>query len=479
MFCSACGSQTPDEARFCAVCGQPVAPAGAPSPAAVSPVPPPPPSTPPVATPPTFPPVPPAPTGYTGYGPQVVAGYGVPPKGPDNNNRKGLWIGIAVAAVIIIGAAVAVPLLLRDGHDTTTTSTVAHTTTSTTSSSTTETSTTTTSEATTTTTVAAGAPGDSAGEWVELDAPKVDGEAWAACVSDQALLIKGMANNQPTLHAYMMDSGDLIQLPIEASEFYGEDLDGLLAVWWEGDYDEETYEYYNEHVYSYLLPNGPKIEVAAGSSMTDPQVAGSWITWAEREPWEENPEEYSLLRVLGVQVDSSGVPVGEPTVLVSSATAYTLGDSFWTYSLSGTHLAWENATAVDIYDAGTYVMDLEALQPLAVGGEAWRPSVSGDTLVYYQDGLKAMDLTTRGTREIDLRGDFATAAPTFAAYFRAIESPDDYSYEIVARGYGGDYEQVLGKQSEPPWLSPFTAASDTHVAFAADGVLHLFEWQGR
>ncbi len=122
-------------------------------------------------------------------------------------------------------------------------------------------------------------------------------------------------------------------------------------------------------------------------------------------------------------------------------------------------------------------MDLEARQPLIVGNQAWRPSVGDDTLVYYEDGLKAMDLATRETREIDLLGDFATAAPTFAAYFRAIESPDEYSYEIVARGYDGNYEQVLGMQSEPPWLSPFIAASDTHVAFAAGGVLHLFEWQ--
>jgi hypothetical protein len=180
-----------------------------------------------------------------------------------------------------------------------------------------------------------------------------------------------------------------------------------------------------------------------------------------------------------VKVDPSGAPVGEPVELVSSATGFALGDSVWTYSLSDTHIAWEQAAPVGLYDTGTYTMDLSTLQPLVVGDQAWRPSVQGDNVVYYQDGLKATDLVTGEVREIDPSGDFAAAAPTFATYFRSVETDGESNYEIVARGYTGSYEQVLGRQSEPPWFSPLIAASGTHVAFAVDGVVHVFEWQGQ
>jgi hypothetical protein len=165
--------------------------------------------------------------------------------------------------------------------------------------------------------------------------------------------------------------------------------------------------------------------------------------------------------------------------LVPSATAYALGDSVWTYGLSETHLAWEQATAAGLFDAGTYTMDLATLQPLVVGNEAWRPALGGSTLVYYQDGLKAADLGTGQVREVDSSGDFATASSTFAAYFRSVEIDGESRYEIVARGYGGNYEQVLGQQYNPPWLSPMIAASDNHVAYAVDGVAHVFEWRAR
>jgi hypothetical protein len=158
-----------------------------------------------------------------------------------------------------------------------------------------------------------------------------------------------------------------------------------------------------------------------------------------------------------------------------------LGDSSWTYSLGETFLAWEQAAAVGALDTGTYVLDLSNMPagPQSIGTEAWRPSIGGDTLVYWENGLKALDLKTGEKREIDPKGDFPAAAPTFAAYFRPIESGDGTTYEIVARGLTGGYEQVLAQQADAPWLSPAIAASGKRVAFVADGTLHVFDWKGR
>jgi hypothetical protein len=390
--------------------------------------------------------------------------------------------------VIVIAAAVAVPLVVLAGDDETTqtttasrtTSTAASTTTSTVAASTsTSTSASTSSTSTSTTEAPAGAPGDSPGEWVEMDLPGVPSPAYAVCASDQALLVDVEAGDGYALYAYLLDTGMVVEMPIDASEFYGEDMDGLMAVWWEGDFDEDLGEYYNEHIYAFRLPDGPRIEVAARESMSYPQVAGDWITWVEGDSWEENPDEYWLLRVYGVRIDSNGTPMSGPVELVSSATAFALGDSVWTYDLSPTHLTWEQAAPVGVFDAGTYTMDLNTLQPLILGAEVWRPSLGGGNVVYYSDGLKAADLATGQVREIDLGGDFPTAAATFTAYFRSANTDGESSYEIVARGYNGLYEQVLGRQNEPPWLSPLISASDRHVAFAVDGVAHVFEWQGR
>jgi hypothetical protein len=89
-----------------------------------------------------------------------------------------------------------------------------------------------------------------------------------------------------------------------------------------------------------------------------------------------------------------------------------------------------------------------------------------------------MDLASGGTADIDANGDFVTAAPTFAVYYRS--AADSGAYEIVARGYSGEHEQVLATQTDaPPWLSPPLAACAQHVAFVADGSLHVFEWKAK
>jgi len=437
-------------ARFCGHCGAPV---GSESKIAA-------------AVPPQIRPVPPVP-------------------GTANRRRRGLWIAIAAAAVVI-AMAIAVPLAVlagSDGEDATTVSTHRPTTTSATTPPTTSagpgTSATSTSSTTSTTAApAGGTPGDSAGTWVEMDIPDVPAGVYTVSVSDEALLMEAQTDTGFKLYAHMFEEGELIEIPMDAPDVGGVDIDGRLAVWWEGRYDEEAGTYVDQRIYACSLPGGPKVEVAGGGrSVGFPQVAGSWVTWVEGSPWDENPDEYWRMPIFGVIVDSEGVPAAEPIELMSSPIASVIGDSFWIYSLSKTHLAWEQMAATDIFDSGTYVMDLGSLEPLIVGNEAWRPSIGGDTLVYWENGLKATDLASGRVSEIDPAGDFATAGPTFAVYFRGVERGDASGWDIVARGFSGKHEQVLGEASDAPWLTSAIAASAHHVAFVAGGEVHVFEWQ--
>ncbi len=485
MFCSACGKQIRDDAHFCAECGAPVAQHGTSVPETHPIVPPPteplpqPTHTAPSPQPPSSPREPYSPAPPPGRG-----SYGVPPVSPGKKNRTGLWIGIAAAAVIIIAAAIIVPLVALGDDDESTETTEPAQTTSTsiveTTSTTPASSESSTTSSASTTVPTPGSPGDSSGDWAEVEIPGIPAGSLVASVSEQAMLIESDPDNQRALYAYLFDSGTIVELPIEAQEFYGADLDGLLAVWWEGTYDQPAGEYSDEHIYAFRLPDGPKVEVAgAGRAMSYSQVAGGWITWVEGDPWVENPDEYYLLKIFGVQVDSNGRPLGDPIELVSSATAFALGDAVWTYSLSDAHLAWEQAASVDLFEPGTYIMDLASRQPLVVGQEAWRPSVASGQVAYYENGLKVADISTGNVREIDPSGDFPAAAPSYAAYFRSVQTGDESAWEIVARGYDGNHEQVLGRQYYPPWLSPLIGVSGNRVAFTADGVTHLFEWQSR
>ena len=397
----------------------------------------------------------------------------------------GLWIGLAAALAILIAAGLVLWLVvLDDDEDNTATATTMRTTSTTGPGSTTTSAvstsavSTSTSASTSTTIAITGDPGDSPGEWAEIDASAFPGGVYAVAVSDEAVLIDAKTGDGYALYAYMMDTGELVELPLDYPDFYDEDLEGRLAVWWEGTYQEDTDTYNDEHIYAYPLPDGPKVEVVAelDASYNFPQIAGPWITWAEGGPWQENPDEYWLVKIRGLQVNTRGEPEGDPSELVAEATSFALGDSTWTYSLSATHLAWENAATVGTYGPGSYVMDLGAFRPVLLGADAWRPSLGGDKVVYYDGGLQVRDLGTDQVRELDPLGDFAAAAPTFAVYFRAVES-SDAAYEIVARGYNGAYEQVLGRQGDPPWLSPFLAVSANHVAFIIEDTLHVFEWK--
>jgi hypothetical protein len=519
VYCSSCGSQLPDGAKFCATCGAAVN-AGL--------VPPPPPDYPvdaPVDLPadqtaddraPEYQPTLAQPTEIRpaqqapparGLVPPPVSsqprpvvyqtqpdplGYAPPPvppvygRRPRRSSRVALWVGIAAAVVVLATAGVVAWRLVVRGDNSATSTTVAAQTTTTKPTSTSTTATTeaptptsTSNSPSTTSALLNTAPGDSMGQWAEMNIPEAPRGVYAAVVSDQALLLDVEQGQGYALYVYTFDTQSYLQLPIEASDFFGEDIDGNMVVWWEGDYDQATGEYSNEHIYAYALPNGPKVEVAGNrGALLYPQVSGSWVTWVQSETFAESPDDYSLYHVYGVTIDSKGNPQGQPIELVSDATAYVQGDAGWTYSLSGDHLAWENATTVGVFEPGVYQMSLTSRQPTLVGSEVWRPSLGDDKLVFTESGLMITGADGGAVTTLDPAGDFASAASTFAAYFRSVDGPDGTTYQIVARGFTGTYEQVLGEQTDAPWLSAPISASDRHVACVIDGTAHVFEWTG-
>lgn len=472
MYCSACGQQSAEGALFCSKCGSPLGIEAKDQPTVVrqDPVPGPPPQPGVVQyyPPPPPPPRPPLPE------------YSPP---PPERNQKRVWIALAIVGAVLIVIALAVPIVLayRGGEEEvaeSTTTTSAETTT--TEAEPQKTTTTVEEEPSSTTSsstpVAPGSPGDSSGEWVEAKVPDVMAQGTAVALSDEVLAVQVQTASGPGIRAKLFSTGETFELPMDADDVGGIDVEGSTVVWWEGAYDEATSSYSSQHVYEYSLPEGPKIEIAGGEgSFGYPQIAGSWVTWTEGVPWEPSPDEYWLMPIFGNMLDSGGSPVGEPTSLVPSAVASILGDATWTYSLSPTFLAWEQNAEADGFATGTHVLDLDTMATQPVGDGAWRPSLSGNTLVFWEDGLVGLDLTSGERWDIDAQGDFATAAPTFAAYFRP--APAGGGYEIAARGYTGSYEQVLTAQTTaPPWLSAFIAVSSTRVAFSDGDKTRLFEW---
>jgi len=442
MYCSNCGSQLPDDARFCKECGAPT------------------PGKEPVAPP--------------------------PPAGGRSGGR-GIWIAIAAIGIVVIALAIALPLIFLLGNDATTGETVsASSTTLATTPPTTE-QTTVSTEATTDTTTAASSttssearadiPGDSAGSWTETNVSGLDQAVNEVAVSDEALLFQtsGPAGNQ--LFAYTFDSGQTVQLPTGGQTAGSVDLDGLLAVWREANHDADN-NVTEAHIYAYLLPDGPKIEVASGTRVAYPQVSGSMVTWAEGGPWAASPDEYWDMVVKGATVDEQGRPIGAAGTLVESALASILGDSGWNYSLSDAFLAWEQQGPTGSAYTGSYMMDLGEMQPWLIASETWRPSLDKNRVVFTRNGIEVSEFASGKMQQIDPAGDFATAAPTYVAYFRPTPAGDGTTWAVVARGLTGSYEQVLLKDAgSPPWFLGPIATSAHRIAFVIDGVLHLFQWQ--
>ncbi len=441
MYCSNCGSQLPDDARFCKECG--------------------------ASTP--------------GKGPVAP-----PPPAGGRSGGRGIWIALAAIGIVVIALAIALPLIFLRANDTTTETIAASSTTLATTPPTSEQ--TTTSAAPTTETTAAptsttssepgGAiPGDSAGAWAETNISGLDQAVNEVAVSDDALLFQTSSPAGNQVFAYTFDSGQTVQLPTDAQTAGSVDIDGLLAVWREANHDADN-NVTEAHIYAYLLPDGPKIEVASGTGVAYPQVSGSIITWTEGGPWAASPDEYWDIAIKGATVDEHGQPTGAAGALVESAIASVIGDSTWTYSLSGPFLAWEQHSAAGALDAGSYMMDLGEMQPWLIDSEAWRPSLDNNRVTFTRNGIEVAEFASGQTQQIDPAGDFATAAPTYIAYFQPTPAGDGTTWAIVARGLTGSYEQVLLKDpGSPPWFLAPIATSAHRVAFVIDGVLHLFQWQ--
>jgi hypothetical protein len=390
-----------------------------------------------------------------------------PPKGP---NRTLFWIGVAAAAVLVIVLAVLIPILVTGGGDdsglTTTTAGV-----------TTTLAVTTTTLAVTTTTAVAGPVGDSAGSWVEVSVPGGPWKATEVAISEEVLLIVTSSGSVNKLSAMMLGSGQVIQLS-QSQAISGLDVEGRLAVWWEASgWDAATQTYAHQYIKSCLLPTGTKnvVSESTTSRLGLPQVALPLVTWVISEPWADNPDEYMNQRIVGNRVNDRGAPIGAADPLVPSALALTLGDSGWQYSLSGTRVAWENSVDNAGFGPGTHVMKTDGSGHQALGAEAWRPSLWGDLLLYQDGSLKVRDLGTGDTRTIDPSGDFATAGPSFAAYYK----PGTAGSLLVVRGYGGAHEQTLGELNQPPYFCPAISVSATHIAYAFEEQIRVFAWQAQ
>jgi zinc-ribbon domain len=447
MYCSNCGSQLPDEARFCKECGASAAGKGQ-------------------AVPP-------------------------PPTGGGRSGSRGIWIALAAIGIVVIALAIALPLVLLRGNDTTTIETISASSTTVTTTPPTSEQTMVSTEATTETTAApsstttgaatAGIPGDSAGSWTETNISGLDQNVNEVAVSNDALLFQtseGPAENGNRIFAYVFASKQTIQLPTDALHADSVDVDGLLAVWREATYDS-VQAVTDAHIFAYLLPDGPKIEVASGVAVSYPQVSGSMITWIEGKPWSTAPDEYWDMAIKGAAVDEHGQPTGAAGTLVESAIAAVAGDATWTYSLSDSYLAWEQASSAGALDAGSYMMDLGEMQPHLIDSEAWRPSLTGHMVAFSRNGIEVSEFGSGRTQQIDPVGDFPTAAPTYVAYFRPTPAGDGTTWAVVARGLTGSHEQVLlDDAGVPPWFLTPIATSANRIAFVIDGKLHLFGWQG-
>lgn len=444
MYCSNCGAQLPNDARFCPECGASTAPET------------------------------PTPT---------------PPPAGEGRSSQGVWIALAAIGIVVIALAIALPLILLRGDDTTTDSTdVVSSTTITTETPSTE-PTTSSTEPTTETTAAPSSstttseqgpdiPGDSAGIWTQAEISGLDEPVGEVALSDDAILFQTSGGGGDRMVAYLFDSGQTIALPVEAPVAGSPDIDGLLAVWWEATFDGD-HNVTDAHIYAYMLPDGPKVEIASGTRVGSPKVAGSVITWTEGAPWTTSPEEYWEISILVTAVDQQGRPTGASGTLVPSALAAVLGDSTWTYGLSDSFLVWEQQKSVDELGEGSYMMDLAELRPWLIDDEAWRPALEGDTVAFTRNGIEIVDFGQTQALEIDGAGDYSSLAPSYVAYYKPVSAPDAVGWQVAARGLTGAHDQVLLDEIEtPPWFQAPIATSRERIAVVIDGVLHLFSWQG-
>ena len=391
-----------------------------------------------------------------------------------SGNRTLIIVLAALVAALVLMTGVAAAFLIARTSESTTSSTFTVVTesppTSTIDGETTE-----STEATATTTTEAIEL--SSGQWVDTSVPQPAGESYAVAVSEEYLVISADSG----LYAYsLVDKGELVKIETGGTDAGSPVLDGSLLAWWEGNYDETTYEFVDMAIYAKRLPDGDRVEaVTYDRAPSYPQLSNGYLTWIQGSPAADSPDgEVWQYPIYGVPIDANGAPQGEPDLLTSAPRAYTIGDATWSYSLSGTRLAWEQQQEAEGLSAGVHLMDLTSGQIRQLGGEgAGRPSISGNVVAFRTDSLQGLDLAQDRQWTIDPSGDWPVTTSDFVVYLRSVEG-DTPGWNIVVRSLTSDVERVIGTQTTPPWLSSPIAASQRHIAWVADdGSVKLFEWQ--
>ncbi|MBU2600998.1 MAG: hypothetical protein KKA32_02350 [Actinobacteria bacterium] len=335
-----------------------------------------------------------------------------------------------------------------------------------------------TTSATTPTTRATSGDDYAGGEWVEMTVATPPGDAYFVAVSDNAAIFQ----KEGALFALEFASNRLQKIPTQLETVGSADIDGDQLVWWEGTYSATVEEWAEQAVFAYRLPSGPRVElVGTEHSPGFPLVAGSRLTWTQARPSTYAPDEIWEFPIYGIRVNPTGRPKGKAELLVPAPTGFVLGDSTWIYDLSPTHLAWENHDERSGAAYGSYVRDLRSGEETYLGLDAWRPSVAGAHVAYWDgDGLYLRDLETDEVRLLDAEGDWPALAESYVTYLRPSTRTDTSAWDIVTLGLADGSEQVVGQQTTPPWFGSAISVATRHMAYVDDdGQPHIFERRSR
>ncbi len=178
---------------------------------------------------------------------------GAPPPS-SSGNRTLIIVLAALVAALVLMTGVAAAFLIARRSETTTSSTFTLVTESPPTSTVDGGSTTTTGATATTTTEAIEL---SSGQWVDTSVPQPAGESYAVAVSEEYLVISADSG----LYAYsLVDKGELVKIETGGTDAGSPVLDGSLLAWWEGSYDETTYEFVDMAIYAKRLPDGDRVE---------------------------------------------------------------------------------------------------------------------------------------------------------------------------------------------------------------------------
>lgn len=400
------------------------------------------------------------------------------PSESPKRRKHGLYVLAGVlAAVLVLGGSAGAVLLARSGESNTTSdssSAQAGSDSRSGQTASTQPGVGPTSTLSSSTTAPAQGPMVGPGRWVKVDLAGVAKDIQAVSLTGEALVLTTTSG----LYAYLFDTGRIVEIPTER-DAGGVDIEGDLVVWWEGKYDESTGRFTGQGVFSYVLPDGPPIQLL-GSDLepADPQVGGGCLTFTRPRPSASSPEELWEEPIYGMPLTPSGEQAGPIESLAESANSYIMGDATWVYDFSGRYLVWEQHKEANGFKAGSHLLDLASKKTTFLGPQSYRPSLSRDLVAFYQDGLVLYDISRGTRRTVDPEGDWPSLAETFVAYMRTDTTGGSSRWDIVVRSLDCSREEVLGTQSTPPWLSPAIAVSSHHVAFVDDNnEARLFRWE--